>query len=211
MTAATRYENRLLWQGNPMLFALLAAGRHSGAICRVPRLGWVVCDPVLARRVLNDAAHFSMVGEGGVGHMWAQLFGDEMAAFFVGASHTDLRTRARDLFTEESARALVERELAGRRLLAGDRIMLLTYVANNGAGPFDIRREYVPETRQLWFGAGRHLCLGAAVARAQLARLLETLTSAGRPWRVVSRRAARRVLVPAYASLLVAQVGAGDQ
>lgn len=385
MTAATRYENRLLWQGNPMLFALLTAGRSTGAICRVPRLGWVVADPVLARQVLNDPARFSMVGEGGVGHMWAQLFGAEMAAFFTGAAHTELRSRARDLFTEESARALVERaqgmrhaavaarlaageavdvadlarvlsgrtvgvllglpmdgdesarrlfllgeriaslalgtqsstelpperiaqartlvselttgverayrtggsdtllgrcreiglglglarglttlmaiagtetgasslartvallhdtgqqhrlladpallpgavreglrvttpapvigrhvardvELAGRRLRAGDRIMLLTYVANNGAGPFDIAREYVPETRQLWFGAGRHLCLGAAVARAQLARLLETLTSAGRPWRVVSRRAARRVLVPAYAALEV--------
>lgn len=79
--------------------------------------------------------------------------------------------------------------------------MLLTYVANNGAGPFGIGREYVPQTRQLWFGAGRHLCLGAAVARVRLGRLLETLTADGRPWRVVSRRAARRVLVPAYASL----------
>jgi cytochrome P450 len=94
-------------------------------------------------------------------------------------------------------------EVGGRRLRAGERIMLLTYVANNGAGPFDLTREYLPETRQLWFGAGRHLCLGAAVARTQVTRMLETLTADGRPWRVVSRRAARRVLIPSYESLRV--------
>jgi cytochrome P450 len=95
-------------------------------------------------------------------------------------------------------------EVGGRRLRAGERIMLLTYVANNGAGAFDLTREYLPETRQLWFGAGRHLCLGAAVARTQVTRMLETLTADGRPWRVVSRRAAHRVLVPSYESLRVA-------
>ncbi len=381
----TRYEDRLLWAGNPALFALLAAGRATGRICRVPRLGWVVADPVLARRVLNDQAHFSMAGEGGVGHLWEQLFGPELSALFTGAAHTELRTRARDLFTEDRARALVERaqgahhraaarrlaagetvdvadlarvlsgrtvadllglelggdddareffragerlaalalgtqastyvpketaergrelvagltrdverayarggpgtilgrcremglgveqarglvtlmaiagtetgasslaravallhdtgqqhalladpgllagavreglrvttpapligrhvardtEVAGRALRAGERIMLLTYVADNGAGPFDIRRAYVPETRQLWFGAGRHLCLGASVARVQLARLLDTVAAAGRPWTVVARRPARRVLVPAYEELAI--------
>jgi cytochrome P450 len=348
-------------------------------------MGWVVADPVLARRVLNDQVHFTMAGEGGVGHLWEQLFGPELAAFFVGAAHTELRTRARDLFTEDGARVLVERAqgrhlrdaaahlaaggtvdvadlarilagrtvadllglrtrsddeargffrsgerlaalalgtltsthvpaatvgralplvaeltqgverayttggpdtilgrcremelgldlarglttlfaiagtetgasslsrtvallhdtgqqralladpglldgavreglrvttpaavigrhvakdvtVAGRRLREGERIMLLTYVANNGAGRFDITREYVPETRQLWFGAGRHLCLGASVARVQLARLLRALTAAHRPWSVVARRPARRVLIPAYDELSV--------
>ncbi|REE98871.1 cytochrome P450 [Thermomonospora umbrina] len=381
---AARYEARLLWAGNPGLYALLQAARHTAPIQRFPRLGWVVNDPVLARRVLNDAAHFGMAGEGGVGHLWIQLFGDEMAQFFGGARHAEVRTRARDLFTEDNARALVERSqgahyramaerlaeggtvdvadatrvlagrmvadllgmrldspdddayrrifaagerlaglamgtaastvlpagtvrraraivtditrgveegyrtagpdtilgrcremdlglpltrglatllaiagtetgasgtsrtaallhdtgqqgalladpglmpnavreglrvatpapvigravtrdavVAGRRLRAGDRIMLLTYLADNAVGPFDVHREYVPETRQLWFGAGRHLCLGAAVARTQITRMLETLTAAG-PYRVTSRRPARRVLVPTYASL----------
>ncbi|MFA1540937.1 cytochrome P450 [Actinomadura monticuli] len=93
--------------------------------------------------------------------------------------------------------------VGGRRLRAGERVLLLTYRATNGAGPFDLDREYVPETRQLWFGGGRHLCLGAAVARTQVARMLATLLSDGRPYRVVSRRAARGVLVPAYAELAV--------
>ncbi|MEU5881847.1 cytochrome P450 [Spirillospora sp. NPDC047279] len=385
-TAAARHEARLLWTGNRGLYALLQAARQVGPIARVPRLGWVVTDPVLARRVLNDHAAFGMAGEGGVGHLWSQLFGPEMAQFFGGARHAEVRTRARDLFTEDSARALVERSqgahyramarrlaaggtvdvadatrvlagrlvadllglpgegrtddsyravfaagerlaglamgttasthlpaevigeartivaditvgvdeayrtagpdtilgrcremglglpltrglatllaiagtetgasgtsrtvallhdtgqqgllradpslmenavreglrvatpapvigrhvardvaVGGRDLRAGDRVLLLTYLADNGAGPFDVRRDYVPETRQLWFGAGRHLCLGAAVARTQVTRMLETLSSDG-PYRVVSRRAARRVLVPTYASLRV--------
>ncbi|TDD85768.1 cytochrome P450 [Actinomadura darangshiensis] len=368
------------------MFALLEAARHTGPITRVPRLGWVVTDPVLARHVLNDHAGFSMNGEGGVGHLWTQLFGDEMAQFFGGARHAEIRTRARDLFTEDAARTLVERSqgpthaalaarlaagasvdvagaarvlagrmvadllglpadrpdaayrevfaagerlarlamgttastgldpavlarartivdgltaavphayrtagtgtllgrcremglglplsrglatllviagtetgasgtvrtaallhdtgahrallaepalmdnavreglrvatpapvigrhvsrdtaVGGRRLRAGDRVLLLTYRATNGAGPFDVHRDYVPETRQLWFGGGRHLCLGAAVARVQVARMLATLLSGGRPYRIASRRPARRVLVPGYAELRV--------
>ncbi|MFD0541218.1 cytochrome P450 [Actinomadura luteofluorescens] len=383
---AARHEARLLWTANPGLFALLEAARHTGPITRVPRLGWVVTDPVLARQVLNDHAAFGMNGEGGVGHLWTQLFGDEMGRFFGGATHAEVRTRARDLFTEDAARVLVERSqgrthaalaarlaagtgvdvadaarvmagrmvadllglpadradadyralfaagerlarlalgttastgldpavlararavvdeitagvprayrtagtgtllgrcremglglplarglatllviagtetgvsgtvrtaallhdtggqrallddpslmdnavreglrvaapapvigrhvardaaVGGRRLRAGDRVLLLTYRATGAAGPFDVRRAYVPETRQLWFGGGRHLCLGAAVARVQVARMLETLLSSGRPYRVVSRRPARRVLVPSYAELRV--------
>lgn len=384
---AERHEERLLWAGNRGLYSLLQLGRHTGPIRHVPRLGWVVTDPLLARQVLNDPAHFQMAGEGGVGHLWEQLFGPEMAQFFGGEQHARLRAQARSLFTESSARVLVDRsqgahyaelrdrlaagevidvadatrvlagrmvadlmglrftvaaddsyrrlfgtgerlaslalgttastdlqpavvsrarrlaadltrgvpaayrtagpdtilgrcrdmglsveltrglatllaiagtetgasgtsrtiallhdtgelprlladpslidaavreglrvttpaavigrhvardvELAGHALRAGDRIMLLTYLADNAVGPFDLAREYVPETRQLWFGAGRHLCLGAAVARLQIRRMIETLTATGRPYRVVSRRPGRRVLVPTYAALRV--------
>lgn len=377
----TRPEARLLWAANPWLYALIRAFRHAGPLTRVPRVGWVVTDPVLARRVLNDHASFTMGGEGGVGHLWAQLFGPEMGAFFDGPNHTELRTSVRDLFTEDAAAALIERTqgphharvaaalaegatvdladtarvLAGRmvcdllglpaqdhrrlfalgerlaslalgttsstelpghvlaeahaivdeltaavpeayrasgpstllgrcrmlglpedvarglatllvvagtetgvsgtlrtvallhdagqqrlllddpgllpgavreglrvatpapligrhvsrdvqitpraRLRAGQRILLLTHLANNSVGPFDITRPYVRETRQLWFGAGRHLCLGAAVARAQVAATLGALHASGRPYRIVKRTAARRALVPTYSEL----------
>ncbi|MFD0852633.1 cytochrome P450, partial [Actinomadura adrarensis] len=70
--------------------------------------------------------------------------------------------------------------IGGRRLQKGERVLLLTYLATTSVGRFDIRRDYVPETRQLWFGGGRHLCLGAAVARTQIARMLETLLADGR-------------------------------
>ncbi|HEV2637919.1 MAG TPA: cytochrome P450 [Actinocrinis sp.] len=98
-------------------------------------------------------------------------------------------------------------ELGGRRMRAEDRVLLSTYTADNRIGGFDITRPYVAEARQLWFGAGRHLCLGAPVARAEIGQLLQSLTDAGRPYRIVSRRYARGVMIPTYASLIIAADG----
>jgi cytochrome P450 len=388
------HEARLLWASRRALFVVLHAARWGGPVRRVPRLGWLVSDPVLARRVLNDPAHFTLLGEGGVGHLWAQVLGDYVYRVFDGPGHAELRTRARDLFTDAVAQPLVRRvfepalapavhrlrggevvdiadlarvlvgrmmadllgitprpsddhayrslfgtgerlarlalgsvastELApetiarakavvaeltrnvpaayagaggdtllgrcrelgltleettglaallmvagtetaatamartvallhdtnqqrlllddpeltvaavreglrvttpapviGRavhrdvtvhnaRMRAGDRVLLLTYVANNRVGRFDLTRPYVPETRQLWFGAGRHLCLGAALARAEITRFLEALLDAG-PLRVVARRPARGVLIPSYQRLLVTTAGRRHQ
>jgi hypothetical protein len=80
---------------------------------------------------------------------------------------------------------------------------MLTYTANNAVGRFDVRRPPEPKIRQLWFGAGRHLCLGAPLARAEITYLLETLLSQGQPWCVVRRRASRRVIIPSYAELMI--------
>ncbi|MCI2421759.1 cytochrome P450 [Saccharopolyspora sp. K220] len=386
MSRAQWHEARLLWSSRPALFVLLRLAGLGGPIRRVPKLGWLVSDPVLARRILNDSAHFTLLGEGGVGHLWAQVLGDYVYRIFDGPGHADLRSRARDLFTDATARPLVRRvfdpalqpavdrlragvvvdladlsrvlvgrmmadllgldlppedehyravfgtgerlaklalgsaastelppevvaqakpiiaaltrnvpiahaeapaetllgrcrelglsleetsglaallmvagtetaatamtrtvallhdtgqqhqlrespellpdavreglrvttpaPLIGRSvsadvvvrealLRAGERVMLLTYVANNRVGRFDINRPYVPENRQLWFGAGRHLCLGAALARAEISHALQALLDAG-PIRVVSRRPARGVLIPSYAELRIA-------
>lgn len=94
-------------------------------------------------------------------------------------------------------------EVGGAQLRAGERIMLLVWSANAAAGPFRADRPYVRESRQLWFGAGRHLCLGAALARAEIGTLLRMLWAQDRPLRVVRRRAARGVLIPAWSELVV--------
>ncbi len=360
---------------------------------RVPRLGVVVTDAVLIREVLKDYGSTSLLGEGGVGHLWAQVLGEWVRDSFDGPGHVDLRRRSRDLFTEAGAAGVVRpvfeapveravrelaaggtvdvaalaRELVGRMVVhllglrldgltaadddpqpylqvyasgerlaslavgtqasthlssqtvekakevvaeltrdvpqafrdsppstllgrcrelglaeheatglatlllvagtetaasamgrtvalladtgqvhdvvaepdlvpdavreglrvttpapvigrnivrdtrigrlpvrAGERVVLLTYVADNAVGPFDVRRPYDPSTRQLWFGAGRHLCLGAPVARAEVAHLLSALVGTGRPWRVVRREPARRALIPTYKVLEIA-------
>lgn len=384
--AATRHELRLLVASRPALAALLVAGRRAVPLRRVPRLGWVSADPLVAREVLTDHRSFTLVAEGGVGHLWAQVLGDWVVELFDGPGHHDLRTRARDLFTEATAARLVggawserleraradlaagpldvadlarvlvgrmlgallglpvdgdgaARELfgtgerlaaialgtaadttltpsavaearaivarltagvpdawrtagpdtllgrcrelglglrettglsallmvagtetaasamgrtvallhdtgeqhrllaepdrlpdavreglrvstpapvigrsvrhdttvAGRRLRAGERIVLLTWTADTALGGFDLDRPYRPETRQLWFGAGRHQCLGAALARAELGALLVAVTADGRPWRVLRRAPARRSLVPTYRELVVSR------
>ncbi len=384
---ARRHEAHLLWASRPSLALLMHAARFAPPIARVPRLGWVVRDPVLCREVLNGHHHFTLVGEGGVGHLWAQVLGDYVTDLFDGPGHLRLRTRARDLFTTRTsadlvagafdgpldaltarlrageavdvadtsrvlvgrmlatllglptdrsdnefraivaegerlaalalstasstvlapravaeAREIVDRmtagipagyrdappgtllgrcrdldlgvevtrglaslllvagtetaatamsravallhdhgrieellaapervddvvrevlrvvtpapvigrhvsadvEIGGRLLRAGEQVLLLTYAANNAVGGFDPGRDYVPETRQLWFGGGRHLCLGAALAKAEMAALLRALLRTGRPWRVVQRRPARRVLIPRYEQLRIA-------
>jgi cytochrome P450 len=383
-----RHESRLLFAANPSLFALLTFGRFIGPLTRVPRLDWVVTDPAVARRLLGDAAHTSLLGEGGVGHLWAQLLGDWVNDAFDGPGHAELRGRGRDLFTDANAkrhvarvfcepaarlsealsqgrtvdialitrgwvgrmvadllglpsanseddaafrdifacgerlaalargtigstvikpevvsegRAILEQltagvsqayetadtgtllgrcreagipvrearglasllliagtetaasamtrgvallhdtgqqhlllatpnllpgavreilrvttpapligrnvtadvAISGKTLRRGERVLMLTYTANNSVGRFDIRRPMDPRIRQLWFGGGRHLCLGAPLARAEITYLLETLLAQKRPWLVVHRRASRRVIIPSYAELSI--------
>ncbi|GAA2476080.1 cytochrome P450 [Terrabacter carboxydivorans] len=400
---ASMHERRVIRSADPRLGLLVALARRGPRIVQVPRLGWVVRDPTLIRELLVDHRSTSLLGEGGVGHLWSQVLGDWVEDLFDGRGHHSLRTRARDLFTEAAARDLVaqaagpvtdlvrarlaaggsvdvadlarvlvgrlvvamlgidvatfageaaaagldedgwgayrlvfargeelaalalgtqadthlgaatvdrartilgtltggvatayasspettvlgrcralgvteqeatglaslllvagtetaasaiartaalladtgqaarlsasggdERDhlldvavreglrvttpvigrhvtrdvrLGGRILRAGDRVLALTYVANTAPGSLDLDRPYLPDNRHLWFGAGRHLCLGAPVARAELRAVLAALADAG-PWTVVEREAARGVLIPTYRRLVVAR------
>ncbi|MFI6867993.1 cytochrome P450 [Nocardia sp. NPDC050406] len=94
-------------------------------------------------------------------------------------------------------------EIAGRQLRAGEHVKILTWSINNAVGDFKIHRDYVPETRQLWFGGGRHLCLGAQLVHSELGSLLEALTAAGRPFEIVERRYRRKVFIPTYETLRI--------
>jgi cytochrome P450 len=383
-----RHEARLIFAANPALFSLLILGRFAGSVRKVPRVGWVITDPRVARSLLTDSEHTSLLGEGGVGHLWAQLLGDWVNESFDGPGHNVLRRQARDLFTDasskrhvarvfaepatrladslrqnetvdiaETARVWVGRMVAdllglsianegddssfrsifayGERLAAlargtlsstvipedtlaearqilerltarvpeayetadknallgrcreagiplrearglaslllvagtetaasamtrgvallydtgqqndlraepdllpgavweilrvttpapligrhitedvmaagkvlhrGERVLMLTYTANNAVGRFDIHRSPERKIRQLWFGAGPHVCLGAPLARAEITYLLQTLLAQARPWRVVHRRASRNVIIPTYAQLAI--------
>ncbi|HWH97105.1 MAG TPA: cytochrome P450 [Pseudolysinimonas sp.] len=385
---AAAHEHRLLSAARPALPVLNWLGQFANPLMKVPGLGWITADPRTARALLNDPEHLTLLSEGGVGHLWAQILGDWVFDLFDGPGHHDLRTRSRELFTEKTSAAFVSRAwdsrlaharasfeageeldladlsrvlvghmvvtllglpidttrgddayreifatgeqlasialgttadttlppakiavareiverltghigdvfgtahpdtiigrcreigltlqetqglstllmvagtetaasamartaallfdsgeqhrliampqhrddairealrvtspapligrsvladlaVAGRRLRAGDRVMVLTWTANNLAGPYRIDRPYLPQHRQLWFGAGRHLCLGGPLARAELGAIVDLLLGDGRPFRVVSRRYGRRVLIPAYASLVV--------
>jgi cytochrome P450 len=383
------HEHRLLAAARPALPVLNWLGTLARPLLRVPGLGWITADPLTARAVLNDPDHFTLLSEGGVGHLWAQILGDWVYDLFDGPGHYDLRTRSRELFTERTSASLVaaawgprllqaraaldagdevdladlSRVLVGRMVVtllglpagdsdaayreifetgeelasialgttantvlppdtiaaarsivdrltghlgeafatapgdtiigrcrelglslqetqglatllmvagtetaasamarmaallydtgeqyrlienpkwrenavrealrvtspapiigrsvladlvigrhtlrAGERIMVLTWTANNVAGDYRVDRDYIPQNRQLWFGAGRHLCLGGPLARAELHAVLDLLLGDGRPFRVVSRRYGKRVLIPAYASLVVQRV-----
>lgn len=387
-SSAEAHEFRLLRAARPALPVLNFIGQYARPIRKVPGLGWITADPLIARALLNDPDHFTLLSEGGVGHLWAQILGDWVTELFDGPGHHDLRTRSKELFTEPTSRAFVERawgprlaearehfetggeidvadlsrvlvghmvmvllgtpvdvsrgddayrevfaagerlasialgttadtqlppekiaaareiveqltggiddvfetadsgtiigrcraigltpretkglatllmvagtetaasamartaallydtgeqhrllsmpehrddavrealrvtspapligravladvSLVGKTLRAGDRVMVLTWTANNLPGGFRIDRPYLPRNRQLWFGAGRHLCLGAPLAKAEIGAIIELLLGDGRPFEIVSRSYGRRVLIPAYSSLVV--------
>ncbi|CAN5608619.1 cytochrome P450 [soil metagenome] len=86
----------------------------------------------------------------------------------------------------------------------GDRVILATFAANRGLGPFDPDANVAATLKQLWFGAGSHFCLGAPLALAQVRLVLDALLDAG-PLRIQHRRAARGVLIPSYATLTVSR------
>lgn len=396
---AKRHELALLAAGQPWLPALLLAGRMARPIRKVPKLGWFVADPAVARQIYNDHTHFSIVSEGAAGHWWAQVIGDWVEDLFEGQGHTELRTKVRDLFAAKHTDALVDRvigpalkqmavdleagrtvdiaerarvlvgrsvsdlvgmepddiralfaqgevegdedepfrilfehveelvnlgigtmasttldpvalerartlatklsasvpaayeradgnttlgrcrelglerdhaaglailmavagtdtlasamtrmvallhdsgeqhallaapdrlqdavretlrvtspaylvgrsvtadvEVAGRQLVAGEHVKILTWSINNSVGDFKVHRDYIPETRQLWFGGGRHLCLGAQLVHSELGSLLQTLTADGRPFEIVERRYRRKVFIPTYETLRI--------
>jgi cytochrome P450 len=85
----------------------------------------------------------------------------------------------------------------------GDRVILATFAANRALGEFDPSVNAAAQLKQLWFGAGAHYCLGAPLAMAQIRLTLDALLRSPE-LRVVSRRPARGVLIPSYASLVLA-------
>jgi cytochrome P450 len=88
---------------------------------------------------------------------------------------------------------------------AGDRVILATFAANRALGPFDPAVNSAATLRQLWFGAGPHFCLGAPLAMAQIRLVLDALLVAAPEGdlRIDSRRAARGVLIPSYARVVI--------
>jgi cytochrome P450 len=87
----------------------------------------------------------------------------------------------------------------------GDRVILATFAANRALGPFDPSANAAATLRQLWFGAGSHFCLGAPLAMAQIRLVVDALLGAAPlgDLRVVSRRAARGVLIPGYSRVVI--------
>ncbi len=89
------------------------------------------------------------------------------------------------------------------RVRPGDRVILATFEANRSLGPFDPAANTAAVLKQLWFGAGSHFCLGAPLAMAQIRLVLETLLDAAPDSRIVTRRAARGVLIPGYSTVVL--------
>lgn len=75
--------------------------------------------------------------------------------------------------------ARMDTELAGQRIRAGDRVVVWTPAANRDEAEFEepdrLRLDRTPN-RHVAFGWGPHYCIGAPLARVELASLFEALT-----------------------------------
>lgn len=100
-------------------------------------------------------------------------------------------------------------EVGGFRFRQGRRTILLLYNAVKGHqyGPaprrFEIRRQPAPRLKRLWFGAGPHFCPGFAVARRQIAAVLEALLDHPGGLQISGRGYPRGQTFPGYTRLLI--------
>ncbi|MFE2288885.1 cytochrome P450 [Streptomyces sp. NPDC059443] len=89
--------------------------------------------------------------------------------------------------------------IGGVRVEAGERVVIATLLCTRAYGPFAPGRD-AAELRRLWFGAGPHFCLGMPLAMTEVRAVVGALR--GFPGlRILRRRPARGVLIPAYARL----------
>ncbi|GAA3981020.1 cytochrome P450 [Actinomadura viridis] len=93
-------------------------------------------------------------------------------------------------------------DLDGVAARPGDRILIATHNCCRAYGPFDPDRAHPPELRRLWFGAGPHFCIGYPLAMAETRAVVRTVLDAA-PLTITGRAAARGVLIPTYARLMV--------
>ncbi|GAB2810099.1 cytochrome P450 [Actinocorallia aurea] len=94
------------------------------------------------------------------------------------------------------------------RVRPGDRVLIATHTCCRALGPFALDGDPAKAAlRRLWFGAGPHFCLGYPLAHAEIRAVMRALLDHA-PLEIVSRRAARGVLIPTYASLKVRRAGA---
>ena len=92
--------------------------------------------------------------------------------------------------------SLVDRQLGGRTIRAGQRVLVLLGAANRDPAQFrapecfDITRVQAPH---LAFGAGPHFCLGAALSRAEAQEALRQLLPLLTEWQLAPEAPAWRV------------------
>lgn len=102
-----------------------------------------------------------------------------------------------------------DHEMGGRWFASGKRVVILTYnlVKHTSHFPqhrsFDLSRDVDGELRNIWFGAGAHFCLGFGLAQMELQSVVGALVDLPGELRIVKRRYARNVTLPAYSRLEV--------
>lgn len=102
---AAWHEGRLQFAAHPLLWPLSRLAHRGGRVLRVPRLGVLVNDALVAHEVLTRDDLFVKRGEGGIADVMTQAFGPSALANMDGEPHRALRRRLGPLASAEQADA----------------------------------------------------------------------------------------------------------
>lgn len=133
--AVMNAEYRVLHTAHPWVLPLLERITDRGPIVRVPGLGVVVSDAVIARRILMDREHFTKAGPSASGGLWTPVLGPSVLLNMEGADHQRLRRTISGIFSPRAVRALTEETAtpilaeAVAALRAGGRVDLVDVAA----------------------------------------------------------------------------------
>jgi cytochrome P450 len=103
--------------------------------------------------------------------------------------------------------AVTDAEVRSHRFRRGTRVILLTanmardHTVFPNPDRFDIHRRFDARGRYMWYGAGPHFCLGFPLAQREMQMVVGVLAQLPGRLRIVRRRAATGVLLPAWARL----------
>jgi cytochrome P450 len=112
-----------VWLGaHPITYPLVRVVARLGPVVRVPRVGIVVSDADVARKVLLDTAHFTKTGPGSPADLWTPVVGPTVLLNMEGDAHALLRRKLSALFTPRAVQELCTRVAADQ--VAGMRSVL---------------------------------------------------------------------------------------
>jgi cytochrome P450 len=104
---AQRREWLVYALNRPLAFAVLEIAGWLGAIVRVPRVGHVVSDAEIGRRVLTDTEHFDSHSPGSLGTLVTQVLGPFALLNMDGAEHHEVKRRLMEVFSPKYIAALL--------------------------------------------------------------------------------------------------------
>lgn len=100
------HETRLYLASHPVMWMMAGIVSRLGPVVRVPRLGYVVNDPAVARAILLADKRFTKSGPGGPADLYAQVMGSGNGLLTTdGADHRQMRARLSDIFSPANVAA----------------------------------------------------------------------------------------------------------
>lgn len=115
---------------HPLPLAFGETIRLFGPVTYVPRLGYVVNDPLVSKEILMSPDSFNKYGQGSTGPIVSQIMGDNALINMHGADHMEMRRKVADFFSSRYLDSVTRAVLTGhaeelrRSLAAGEEVDL---------------------------------------------------------------------------------------